>query len=715
MSGEKKSMKTAASGVILTILLISSWNQILHFVNSSSTISTVHNNRLAEFHSRERINVADSPDKLNLFAYYYPWYGTPNVSGYWFHWNDAMHNPDNFLDGRRQIAAKHYPSLDVYDSNNETLIKKHVDIARQANIDGFVVSWWGMNSFEDKALSHIKNVCEQNDFKFTVYYETVPYTPPYFLASRAVDDFLYLLNNYANSSSWYRIDSRPVIYVYTRALHQLSPDYGPYWQVNCSDEAGIRRPYWRACEDVRSHGKHGIFIIHPYKEGIGYVQSKLITLPPNDTYSLEVSVSDVRNDCPPYSDVGFRIKIRSQTGDWQTLDELIVNFNDGWVDLSYDISSYAGETVLIRVESFDGGIKKWCSEWAAVDYFFIMNSRGRIMNQNPYLDSEWKLVVDDLDKRGCNPYFIVDFGGYEGRVTEFAEYFLGFMDGIHTYNPCTRFSLSDIDDIYGQASKAAHSKHKTFVATVMPGYDDTEIRSPGYIVDRRNGSCYNSFWSVAKSSLPDAYIITSFNEWHEGTEIEPSLEYSDLYINLTYLNTLELLVHDVAIENISPSKTVVGQGLTTLLNVTAMNHGDCIESFNVTIYANSTLIGIQSFDYLAHGTKTSLQITWNTTGFPLGNYTLKAVAEAVANETIQANNSFIYGIIQISIQGDVNADGIVNIVDISIAARAFGTQLGDPKWNANADVNEDGIINILDIYGIAREYGETTETMEVLS
>ena len=33
----------------------------------------------------------------------------------------------------------------------------------------------------------------------------------------------------------------------------------------------------------------------------------------------------------------------------------------------------------------------------------------------------------------------------------------------------------------------------------------------------------------------DGYVllVTSFNEWHEGTELEPSTEYGEMYLNLT--------------------------------------------------------------------------------------------------------------------------------------------------------------------------------------
>lgn len=640
-------------------------------------------------HHEMKVKASSIVGSMNLFAFYYPWYGTPDVSGYWFHWNDATHNPDNFLDGKRQIAAKHYPLLEVYDSNNESLIKRHVDIAKRANIDGFVVSWWGRNSFEENALSHIKNVCEQNDFKFTVYYETTSGV------SHTIDDLMYLLDNYADSSSWYRIDGRPVIYVYGRALNQLNPLDGRSWHIG-GDTAD-----WRAYEDIRSPGEHGIFVIHPYEDDVGYVESNPITLPPNDIYSLETSISVMRDDCSPNSDVGFRIKVRNGTEDWQTLDELIVNFNDGWLDLSYDISSYAGETVLIRVESFAGGVYDWCSEWAAVDYFYIVNSEGRIINQNPYLDNEWRVVIDRLNADGYNPYIIVD------SLNAGMEYFLDFTDGVHTYIPgIFSLSLSEISEIYNEASNIAHSKNKTFVATIVPGYDDTEIRSPGNVVDRQNGSFYNSLWSVAKSSFPDEYVITSFNEWHEGTEIEPSLEYGDLYINLTYLNTLGPPVHDVAVEDVSPSKTVVGQGSTTSINVTAVNQGDYVENFNVTVHANSTIIGRQTVN-LAHGAKTTLQIIWDTADIPLGNYTIKAEASQIPGEIETSDNTLTYSLIQISILGDIDGSGEVNIVDVSKAAFAFDTKLGDEKWNPNADINEDRVINIVDISKIAKEFGKT--------
>ena len=55
---------------------------------------------------------------------------------------------------------------------------------------------------------------------------------------------------------------------------------------------------------------------------------------------------------------------------------------------------------------------------------------------------------------------------------------------------------------------------------------------------------------------------------------------------------------------------------------------------------------------------------------------------------------------------DVNGDGIVDIKDIFLAAKAYGSEPGDPNWDPRCDVNGDGIVDIKDIFEIAKHYGE---------
>jgi len=165
-------------------------------------------------------------------------------------------------------------------------------------------------------------------------------------------------------------------------------------------------------------------------------------------------------------------------------------------------------------------------------------------------------------------------------------------------------------------------------------------------------------------------------------------------------------VHDIAVTSVAPSKTIVGERCIMSINVTVLNQGDFLGIFNLTVYANTTIVQAQEIRLPVEESK-NITFEWNTTDIPLGNYTIKAVADVVDNETIITNNTFIHGIVTVSLLGDINADTIVDIIDISTAARAFGTKFGDHKWDSNADINEDWVINILDLSAIAKEYGKS--------
>ena len=81
---------------------------------------------------------------------------------------------------------------------------------------------------------------------------------------------------------------------------------------------------------------------------------------------------------------------------------------------------------------------------------------------------------------------------------------------------------------------ATQGVSKTWVATVMPGYNDRATgRADAFVRDRAGGAYYRECWEGAIQSGADLVIATSFNEWLEGTQIEPSVSYGDFYLNLT--------------------------------------------------------------------------------------------------------------------------------------------------------------------------------------
>ena len=59
------------------------------------------------------------------------------------------------------------------------------------------------------------------------------------------------------------------------------------------------------------------------------------------------------------------------------------------------------------------------------------------------------------------------------------------------------------------------------------------------------------------------------------------------------------------------------------------------------------------------------------------------------------------------LEGDLNNDGIVNIEDIFIVAKAFQTKPGNEHWDPRADLDGNDLINIADLYEVAKDYGKT--------
>jgi hypothetical protein len=144
----------------------------------------------------------------------------------------------------------------------------------------------------------------------------------------------------------------------------------------------------------------------------------------------------------------------------------------------------------------------------------------------------WKDVLREVNaKHPGGGLFIGD------RLTSEAA---AIFDGIHTYNPTGKTAGKAPEDIrqwarvsYPEAVAAAG--HKISCLTVIPGYDDHKLgrKEPRPITARHNGRTYDVLWQEAIAANPDWVLITSWNEWHEGSEIEPSLEDGDRALKQT--------------------------------------------------------------------------------------------------------------------------------------------------------------------------------------
>ena len=191
-----------------------------------------------------------------------------------------------------------------------------------------------------------------------------------------------------------------------------------------------------------------------------------------------------------------------------------------------------------------------------------------------------------------------------------------------------------------------------------------------------------------------------FKQWDTG-ETSTTITVSSRGTYKAYYRTPP--VHAVAVNNIRPSKTVVGQSYSQNITGTVLDLGDYPEAFNVTVYANATTIGSENIT-LSAGNSMSVAFTWNATGFAYGNYTISSVADIVPNEADTTDNDYTSNVVvHVGVPGDISGpvqgvyDGKVDMRDISYLVLRFNSKPGSTNWNPNADINNDATVNMRDI------------------
>lgn len=108
------------------------------------------------------------------------------------------------------------------------------------------------------------------------------------------------------------------------------------------------------------------------------------------------------------------------------------------------------------------------------------------------------------------------------------------FDALHTYTPIVFLARGrDVPDVYRRYRDLARAGGRVFVPAVAPGFDDRQVRTPGTVVDRAGGATYDRTWEAALTIDPPWVLVSSWNEWHEGSEIEPSEEYGRRYLDAT--------------------------------------------------------------------------------------------------------------------------------------------------------------------------------------
>ena len=91
------------------------------------------------------------------------------------------------------------------------------------------------------------------------------------------------------------------------------------------------------------------------------------------------------------------------------------------------------------------------------------------------------------------------------------------FNGVYTYDLLEHRAAS-----FAALCAKAHTAGLTCAPSVGPGYDALRATGDPRILPRRRGKTYDAMWQAALEAGADRVTVTSYNEWHEGTQIEPA-------------------------------------------------------------------------------------------------------------------------------------------------------------------------------------------------
>jgi len=178
-----------------------------------------------------------------------------------------------------------------------------------------------------------------------------------------------------------------------------------------------------------------------------------------------------------------------------------------------------------------GALQHALSVHANQPAFLRVDGRPVIFFWRPtiYGVEQWRTMRSQVDP-GYGSLWIA-----EGIDTSYLAVFDGHHLYSNTWNPPSDLAYTNqkFADRVAQG-RQSYGAYKYWVATVMPGYNDVRIRpNSGFLKDREGGSYYERAWQAAIGSQPNWIVINSFNEWPEGTYIEPSAAFGGHYLGLT--------------------------------------------------------------------------------------------------------------------------------------------------------------------------------------
>lgn len=146
-----------------------------------------------------------------------------------------------------------------------------------------------------------------------------------------------------------------------------------------------------------------------------------------------------------------------------------------------------------------------------------------------------RLAIDELHRQGVDDFYVYDstetpdsdwaeaLDGLQPGVRVFANTWLagkaaaGGFQGLYPYDVVV-YPISS----FRRVCRAAHRLSLACAPSVGPGFDARRATGLSAVVPRKDGQRYDAMWKAATRADAEVVTITSYNEWLEGTQIEPA-------------------------------------------------------------------------------------------------------------------------------------------------------------------------------------------------
>ena len=177
----------------------------------------------------------------------------------------------------------------------------------------------------------------------------------------------------------------------------------------------------------------------------------------------------------------------------QRLPQVIAAARQHGLEVAAHIEPYEGRTIA----SIEQDIA-YLREFGVTDFY--------VWASVAFPDAEWATLNERLS--GVRTFANTNLVGHAAA---------GKFDGLYTYDVLLFHGVL-FPRLCGQARRLG----LLCAPSVGPGYDARRATGDDRVRPRQNGATYDSMWRGAVKAHADLVTITSYNEWHEGTQIEPA-------------------------------------------------------------------------------------------------------------------------------------------------------------------------------------------------